>query len=92
MLAGLFVWNMVVLFGQKGGSYGGYPIWAQVIAGWALSVLVFASGFIAKAVVVSKKKKGYVEDEVNWDKPAELSAPAAKKAVAKNGQKKRKKK
>ena len=92
MLAGLFVWNMVVLFGQKGGSYGGYPIWAQVIAGWAVSVLVFASGFIAKAVVVSKKKKGYVEDEVNWDKPAELSAPAAKKAVAKNGQKKRKKK
>ena len=66
MLTGLFVWNMVVLFGQNGGSYGGYPIWAQVTAGWVVSALVFLSGFIAKLVVRQKKKKGYVEDEVVW--------------------------
>ncbi len=67
MLTGLFVWNMVVLFGQNGGSYGGYPIWAQVTAGWVVSALVFLSGFIAKIIVSKKKKKGYVEDEVVWE-------------------------
>ncbi len=66
MLAGLFIWNMIVLFGQNGGSYGGYPIWAQVAAGWIVSGLVFVSGFIAKIVVKQKKKKGFVEDEVVW--------------------------
>lgn len=66
LLIGLFIWNMVVLFGQKGGSYGDYPIWAQIAAGWAVSVLVFASGFIAKIIVNKKKKKGFVEDEVVW--------------------------
>ena len=66
MLIGLFVWNMITLFGKNGGSYGDYPIWAQVVAGWAVSLLVFASGFIAKIVIARKKKKGYVEDEIVW--------------------------
>ncbi len=66
LLAGLFVWNMIVLFGQNGGSYGGYPIWAQVTAGWIVSGLVFVSGFIAKLVINQKKKAGFVEDEVVW--------------------------
>jgi len=68
LLVALFVWNMIVLFGQKGGSYGGYPIWSQIAAGWVVSGLVFISGFIAKAVVNHKKKtEGFVEDEINWD-------------------------
>ena len=66
LLTALFVWNMIVLFGQNGGSYGGYPIWAQVIAGWIVSALVFISGFIAKIVVNKQKKKGFVEDEIVW--------------------------
>ncbi len=66
LLLGLFVWNMIVLFGEKGGSYGDYPIWAQVVAGWAVSVLVFASGFIAKIFVNQRKINGYTEDEVVW--------------------------
>lgn len=67
LLIGLFVWNMVVLFGQNGGSYGGYPIWAQIAAGWVVSGFVFASGFIAKLIVRRKKKQGFVEDEVIWE-------------------------
>ena len=67
LLTGLFVWNMITLFAVNKGSYGGYPIWAQVLAGWVVSVLVFASGFIAKLVVAKKKKQGYVEDEVVWN-------------------------
>ena len=65
LLAGLFVWNMITLFSTEGG-YGGYPIWAQIVAGWAVSVLVFISGFIARAVIAKMKKKGYVEDEIVW--------------------------
>lgn len=67
LLAGMFVWNMVTLFVKNGGSYGEYPIWAQIVAGWIVTVLVFASGFIAKLVVNKKKKEGYVEDEVVWE-------------------------
>ena len=67
LLTGLFVWNMITLFAVNKGSYGGYPIWTQVLAGWVVSVLVFASGFIAKLVVAKKKKQGYVEDEVAWN-------------------------
>ena len=65
LLAGLFVWNMITLFSTEGG-YGGYPIWAQIVAGWAVSVLVFISGFIAKGVIAKMKKKGYTEDEIVW--------------------------
>ena len=68
LLAGMFVWNMVTLFVKNGGSYGEYPIWAQIVAGWIVTVLVFASGFIAKIFVARKKKReGYVEDEVVWE-------------------------
>ncbi len=68
LLTGLFIWNMIVLFAQKHGTYDpNYPIWAQIAAGWVVSVLVFSSGFIAKGIVQCKKKKGFVEDEVVWE-------------------------
>ena len=67
LLAALFIWNVVTLFVQNGGTYNpDYPIWAQIAAGWAVTILVFLSGFIAKAIINSKKKKGFVEDEVVW--------------------------
>ena len=67
LLAALFIWNVVTLFVQNGGTYNPeYPIWAQIAAGWAVTILVFLSGFIAKAIIKSKKKKGFVEDEVVW--------------------------
>ena len=37
------------------------------MAGWVISVLIFASGFIVKLVVKKQKKNGYVEDEVVWE-------------------------
>ena len=84
LLVGLFVWNMIDLFGNKGGSYGDYPIWAQVTAGWVVSGLVFLSGFIARLVINYKKKKeGFVEDEVEWDAPQVQTVPAAAKAAVK---------
>ena len=82
LLTALFVWNMIDLFGNKGGSYGGYPMWAQICAGWVVSGLVFISGFIARAIINKKKKKGFAEDEVYWDAPA---VPAGKVSVSKAG-------
>ena len=77
MLTGLFIWNMIVLFAQKNGTYNpDYPIWAQIAAGWAVSLLVFSSGFIAKGVVRIRKKKGFVEDEVVWENAEEENEPA----------------
>ena len=67
LLAAMFIWNMITLFVKNGGSYGDYPIWAQIVAGWLVTVLVFASGFIAKLIVNKKKKEGFVEDEVVWE-------------------------
>ena len=101
LLIALFVWNMIDLFGNKGGSYGDYPIWAQVTAGWVVSGLVFLSGFIARLIINYKKKKeGFVEDDVEWDAPqvqtvpaaaeAAVKAPAAKKKSGKGKAKKRK--
>lgn len=67
LLIGLFVWNIVTLFVVNGGSYGGYPMWAQIVAGWVVSLFVFISGFIIKLVVRHKKKSGYIEDEIIWE-------------------------
>ena len=86
LLAGLFTWNIVNLFVFNGGTYNpDYPIWAQIAGGWAISGLVFLSGFIAKIFVSRKKKKGgYVEDEVVWDAvPAAATAGAGASGSAK---------
>lgn len=71
LLSALFVWNMVELFIHKGGTYNpDYPMWAQIAGGWAVSFFVFASGFIARGIVHAKKKKGFVEDVIEWDDTA----------------------
>jgi len=62
----LFAWNIYHLFVVKGGNYG-YAIWAECIAGWFISALVFISGFIMKILIKYKKKKGYVESEIVWE-------------------------
>lgn len=96
LLAGLFIWNMIDLFGNKGGSYGGYPIWAQVFAGWIVSGLVFLSGFIARIFINYKKKhnKSYAEDEISWEggvtNPMDNVSAIVKAPLSKTAAKKRK--
>ncbi len=55
------------LFAVDGGVYGGYPMYAIILGGWLVTVLCIASGFIVKLIVAQKKKKGFVEDDVQWD-------------------------
>lgn len=61
----LFCWNMYALLFTNGGKYG-YAFYAEFIAGWLISALVFASGFIAKLVVNNMAKKGFVPEDVVW--------------------------
>lgn len=61
----LFVWNLYNLFVNKGGHYG-YALWAECLAGWLVSALVFASGLIMRLVIRHKEKKGFVEAEIVW--------------------------
>ena len=65
-LSVLFVWNLYDLFKNKGGHYG-YALWAECTAGWAVSALVFISGFIIKFIIEMKKKNGFVEEEIVWE-------------------------
>ena len=46
VLSCLTLWGVYHLIFVEGGLYGGYPLWAQVVFGWLLSLFVFASGFI----------------------------------------------
>lgn len=66
MLLILFIWNMHNLFVVKNGHYG-YALWAELIAGWGVSILVFLSGFIVRFIIKRKVKKGFVEKEVHWE-------------------------
>ncbi len=75
ILTAMLSWNLYDLFSDKGGIYGGYEIW-QNLVGWILTALVIASGFIVKLIVNHlKKKKGFVENEVYWDDPQIVGTP-----------------
>lgn len=59
-LAALCIWNLVLLFtpeaeGGFGGLYGGYPVYANVIA-WIVAFLALGSGFIVKLLTTKNKK------------------------------------
>ncbi len=73
VLFALFVWNLVSLF-RSGGIYGagdGYSLASNLIGGWLIIVLSLCSGFIVKAIVRHKEKKGFQEQELSWDELGE---------------------
>lgn len=53
-------WNLYSLF-AGGGIYGGYPLWANIVGGWLVTVIVFSSGFIVKLIIKQRKEK--LDDE-----------------------------
>ena len=69
VLIGLFVWNLVNLF-KGGGIYGaadGYALWANIVFGWGIVVLILCSGLIVKLIVKIKSAKGFEEDSRTWE-------------------------
>lgn len=75
LLAVLFSWNIygyITNYNDAGEWAGyGYSLWAEIAGGWAIMALVFLSGFIVKAIVKSKKKKGFKENDATWDELTE---------------------
>jgi NSS family neurotransmitter:Na+ symporter len=65
LLITLVVWNIATYITSDGG-YGGYPMWAQIIGGWSITILAFISGFIIKFIAKKKGKDGD-QDEKTWD-------------------------
>ncbi len=67
----LFVWQFVEL-GKNGFRYNeDYNLIAEIIAGWVVTVLIFASGFIIK-LILHKTKRGQEileleKNEPSWD-------------------------
>ena len=60
---------MFTLF-SGGGVYGaadGYSLSANIIGGWLIMALSLISGFIVRGIVKARAKRGYTEDDVNWD-------------------------
>ena len=66
LLVGFFIWNVVDLF-RGGGLYGGYSIALNIIFGWLLLVIMFASTFIAKFILKKQKEKGFIDEDISWD-------------------------
>lgn len=69
VLTALFVWNIVSLF-ESGGIYGandGYSLASNIIGGWLIIAISVFSGAIIKLIVHHLKKKGFKEDDRNWD-------------------------
>ena len=69
VLSMLFIWNIVSLF-KNGGIYGasdGYSLSANIIGGWLIIAISIFSGAIIKLIVHFRKKKGYTEDDRDWD-------------------------
>ncbi|MCR5330950.1 MAG: sodium-dependent transporter [Lachnospiraceae bacterium] len=69
VLSILFIWNIVSLF-KNGGIYGandGYSLASNIIGGWLIIALSIFSGLIVKLIVFRLKKKGFKEDDRNWD-------------------------
>lgn len=55
------VLNLIDLI-KAGGIYSGYPLWANIVGGWAVTLLVFFSGVIAHFVLKKKKIQNDVEE------------------------------
>jgi len=63
----LFCWNLYVLLVDKNGKYG-YALWAEIAGGWAVTALVFISGFVIYYATKKNKKLSEIDDtEVRWE-------------------------
>ena len=70
LLAAILIWNLYTLIFKNGGIYGagdGYSLWANILFGWVVILFNICLVFIVKLVVKQKAKKGFIEDEIEWD-------------------------
>ncbi|MCR5705611.1 MAG: sodium-dependent transporter [Acholeplasmatales bacterium] len=75
----LFIWQFVVLI-QNGFRYNtDYNLAAEIIAGWVVTILVFASGFIIKLIMKRTKRGIMIQEmektELTWNDMADETYP-----------------
>lgn len=58
----LAAWGVFHLIFIKGGIYGNYPLWQQILFGWAVSLIVFLSGFVICGVGKCVKERGKLKN------------------------------
>ena len=69
-LSVIFVWNIVNLFVNNNGLYGGadgYNLLSNILAGWVIFGLCLISGFVINLI----KNKKMPKDEKTWDETEE---------------------
>ena len=49
------------------GAADGYALWANILFGWGVVVLILCSGLIVKIIVKIKSASGYKEDSRTWE-------------------------
>lgn len=88
-LATFFVWQFVDLC-KNGFRYNdSYSVAAEIIAGWVVMALVFASGFIAKLICKKTKKGQEIEaieaSEPSWDEIDDEKIALEEKTIEESG-------
>ena len=57
-----------LLTNGSGGVYGGYSVASNIVLGWGVLFLSLISGYVMKAILAIRKKKGYTDDNVQaWE-------------------------
>lgn len=63
----MVIWNFVALI-KGGGVYGKYyNLTSNLICGWLMTAIVFASGFVVMIIDKKLKQKGVEQKEITWD-------------------------
>ncbi len=71
LLSLLLIWNLRAYFAPGTTAitgYGGYPMYAQIIGGWSVTVFALVSGWIVRLIVKQNKRFSELEKkEKSWD-------------------------
>ena len=91
ILTVLIVWNFVTIFisyAKGEGGYGGYPIWAQVVAGWLVMAAVFIGAIVIQIVSRKNEKIRALDSTIKtWDEVhAEQENEFIRKELAKEAE------
>ncbi|MCR4879555.1 MAG: sodium-dependent transporter [Bacilli bacterium] len=85
-LSGLLIWQIIALINGGGRYNTDYDLYAEIIGGWVVTALVFASGFIINFVMKRTKfGKRVIEienEEPEWDEIDEYHARIEKEQLA----------
>lgn len=85
ILSVLFVWNVVKLitdYATGKGGFGGYPIWAQIVAGWLPTLIIFAGAIVMQVLSRKSEKIRKLDARYgSWDDMPDIDELDAEEAL-----------